>query len=91
MKYPKNDLWSVRQVEFLYDALEGYETKTAIYYPDKTTSLEIPDIESYDFLGVLHFPGQDRTIVFEQGNGYGLKQEEIITSLKLKKIVFELR
>lgn len=25
MKYPNNDLWSVRQIEFLYDALAGYE------------------------------------------------------------------
>lgn len=25
MEYPNNDLWSVRQIEFLVDALDGYE------------------------------------------------------------------
>lgn len=24
MIYPNNDLWSVRQIEFLHDALKGY-------------------------------------------------------------------
>jgi hypothetical protein len=35
MDYPNNDLWSVRQIEFLYDALKGYENQSCDYYVDK--------------------------------------------------------
>lgn len=90
MKYPNNDLWSVRQIEFLQDALEGYENKTALYYPDKTFSLNIPDITTYNYIGVIHFPGEDRTIIFEQGEGFGLKVPEIINFLQDKNIKTEV-
>ncbi len=75
MKYPNNDLWSVRQIEFLQDALKGYENSNAIYFPDKEVVLGIPDLATYTYKGVLYFDGQDRTIIFEQGDGFGLKQE----------------
>lgn len=91
MNYPNNDLWSVRQIEFLKDALEGYEHKAAIYFPGKTAQLTIPDIATYNYVGVLHFPGQDRTIIFEQGDGYGLKEPEILEHLKNKHIEVEVR
>ena len=91
MKYPKNDLWSVRQIEFLQDALEGYENKTAIYHPNKVARLDIPGIESYEYIGVLDFPAQDRTIVFEQGEDYGLKEHEILKYLKSKNIKVEIQ
>jgi hypothetical protein len=86
MKYPNNDLWSVRQIEFLEDALKGYENKSAVYYPNKKVKLNIPNIAQYNYVGVLHFPGQDRTIIFEQGENYGLKQNEILVYLKSKNI-----
>ena len=77
MNYPNNDLWSVRQIEFLQDALKGYENKSAEYYPTKELTLNIPGIATYQYLGVLYFVGQDRTIIFEQGEGFGLKEDEI--------------
>jgi hypothetical protein len=86
MQYPNNDLWSVRQIEFLQDALEGYEGKTAEYFPVKQVTLEIPGIATYNYTGVLHFPGQDRTIIFEQGEGFGLKKSEILDYLQKKNI-----
>jgi len=89
MQYPNNDLWSVRQIEFLQDALEGYENKTAIYYPKKKLSLDIPEIATYNYVGVLHFPGQDRTIIFEQGDGFGLTEEAVLTYLQEKNIQIE--
>ncbi|HEX9594652.1 MAG TPA: hypothetical protein VF996_00765 [Candidatus Saccharimonadales bacterium] len=86
MNYPNNDLWSVRQIEFLQDALEGYENKSAIYYPHKQLSLTIPDVATYSYVGVLHFPGQDRTIIFEQGEDFGLKEDTILDCLGEKNI-----
>lgn len=91
MQYPNNDLWSVRQIEFLQDALEGYDNQSAIYYPRKKTSLEIPGVGVYNYAGVLHFPGQDRTIIFEQGKGFGLNKEEILGYLQQKNIKVEER
>lgn len=90
MVYPNNDLWSVRQIEFLRDALDGYDTAHAIYYPNKQVSLEIDGVASYAYMGVLHFPGQDRTIIFEQGEGFGLTENEIRAYLNAKNIQFEI-
>jgi len=86
MQYPNNDLWSVRQIEFLEDALEGYEGKEVDYYPERELSLGIPEIANYTYRGVLHFPGQDRTIILEQGEGFGLKQDDILKYLEEKHI-----
>ena len=86
MKYPNNDLWSVRQIEFLRDALVGYENKKAMYYPKMNTALTIPGIADYDYEGVLHFPDQDRTIIFEQGEGFGLKEDAVRAYLDEKNI-----
>lgn len=91
MQYPNNDLWSVRQVEFLQDALEGYENKSAIYYPEKKVSLDIPGIATYNYTGVLHFPNQDRTIIFEQGEGFGLQEDAIRDYLSKKNIQVEVK
>lgn len=91
MNYPNNDLWSVRQIEFLQDALEGYDNKSAIYYPEKEVLLNIPGIAIYNYIGVLHFPNQDRTILFEQGEGFGLKKAEILAYLQQKNIQVEER
>ena len=77
MKYPNNDLWSVRQIEFLKDALVGYENMTVDYYPERDNALSIPNIAEYSYRGMLHFPGKDRTIIFEQGKDFGLKETEI--------------
>lgn len=90
MKYPNNDLWSVRQIEFLQDALDGYENKTAIYYPEKEVRLDITDIAAYKYVGVLHFPDQDRTIILEQGEGFGLKRDDILDYLREKNIRVEI-
>lgn len=79
MKYPNNDLWSVRQIEFLRDALDGYENTEADFYPNETFKLEVPKAATYTYRGVLHFPGKDRTIIFEQGEGFGLSKEDIIS------------
>jgi hypothetical protein len=91
MKYPNNDLWSVRQIEFLKDALNGYENKSAIFYPTEKVHLSIPGVSAYEYVGVLYFPNQDRTIIFEQGNGYGLKYEQIIAYLEEINIKVEER
>lgn len=91
MEYPNNDLWSVRQIEFLQDALKGYENTTVIYYPQKELSLEIPDVATYRYTGVLYFEGRDRTIIFEQGEDFGLKEEEILEQLKKRNITAEIR
>ena len=77
MEYPNNDLWSVRQHEFLVDALKGYEGKHAVYCPDTEFSLPIPGIADYTYKGILNFEGQDRTIIFEQGPRFGLQREDI--------------
>ena len=42
MNYPNNDLWSVRQIEYLYDALNGYDGKHCVYYVDKQVKTTIP-------------------------------------------------
>lgn len=91
MQYPNNDLWSVRQIEFLHDALEGYDNRSAVYYPEKGLSLSIPGITEYNYKGVLHFPGQDRTIIFEQGEGFGLNKQKILEYLSEKNIQVEER
>lgn len=91
MTYPNNDLWSVRQIEFLKDALEGYENSDAEYYPTKELSLDIPGIATYHYIGILHFEGKDRTVIFEQGDGYGLKQPEIMNYLEELNIKVSLK
>jgi len=90
MNYPNNDLWSVRQIEFLHDALEGYENKKALYYPKLKTTLTVPGIAEYTYEGVLHFPNQDRTIIFEQGEGFGLQEATIKAYLKEKNIEVQI-
>lgn len=90
MTYPNNDLWSVRQIEFLRDALEGYDNKSAKYYPGKSLSLNIPEIATYMYTGVLYFPDEDRTIIFEHGEGFGLKEKEILDYLNEKNIQTEI-
>ena len=90
MKYPNNDLWSVRQIEYLYDALNGYDGKHCIYYVDKTVKTVILNIAEYNYLGVIVFEGQDRTIMLEQGRNYGLTQKEVEKVLKEKHISFDI-
>ncbi len=90
MKYPNNDLWSVRQIEFLYDALQGYENKSCVYYVDKKVSTLIENIAQYNYVGVIVFEGQDRTIMLEQGAGYGLKQSQVIKVFDEKNISYKL-
>lgn len=91
MNYPNNDLWSVRQIEFLQDALEGYENSYVDYYPDKELTLEIPGIATYKYVGVLHFEGNDRTVIFEKGEGFGLAQPEIVAYLGKLNIKYSLK
>ncbi len=86
MKYPNNDLWSVRQIEFLHDALKGYEGGECVYYSNKKVKTTIPDIAEYNYLGVIVFEGKDRTIMLEQGKGYGLKPEMVLKVLAEKNI-----
>lgn len=86
MQYPNNDLWSVRQIEFLRDAFDGYEGKEVDYYPERELSLGIPGITNYNYIGVLHFPSQDRTIILEQGEDFGLKEDDILKYLEEKNI-----
>jgi hypothetical protein len=88
MHYPNNDLWSVRQIEFLEDALKGYEGLEADYYPDEELRLEIPGIASYAYRGILNFVGRDRTVIFEQGSDFGLKRPDIETYLQQLNITF---
>jgi len=76
----------VRQIEFLEDALEGYEDKTVDYYPERELLLSIPEIAIYNYKGMLHFPGQDRTIILEQGEGFGLKEDDVLMYLQRKNI-----
>ena len=90
MKYPNNDLWSVRQIEYLYDALKGYEGASANYYVNKKVKTIIPGIAEYNYIGVIVFKGQDRTIILEQGNGYGLTKQDVEKVLKEKNIKFTL-
>lgn len=88
MTYPNNDLWTVRQIELLEGALEEMESKTAIYYPNKEYHLTIPGVAEYKFKGVLNFVGHDRTIIFEQGEGFGLTYGEIVDYLEKFNINF---
>lgn len=91
MKYPNNDLWSVRQIEFLYDALNGYENATNCkFYVNKKVKTVIDDIATYNYVGVIVFEGQDRTIMLEQGANYGLKQSDVCKVLNEKKIKYEI-
>ncbi len=90
MKYLNNDLWSVRQIEFLYDALKGYENKTCVYYADKPVKTVIPNIAEYNYLGVIVFEGQDRTIMLEQGKNYGLTKTDVERVLKEKNISYKI-
>jgi hypothetical protein len=91
MIYPNNDLWSVRQIEFLEDALKGYENSEVDYYPDKEVTLSIPRLATYTYQGVLHFAGKDRTVIFEQGSGFGLRREEITAYLDKLNIKYSLK
>lgn len=86
MQYTNNDLWSVRQIEFLKDAFEGYEGRKVDYYPERKLSLDIPGIATYDYIGILHFPQQDRTIILEQGENFGLKEHDVLEYLEEKGI-----
>jgi hypothetical protein len=90
MDYPNNDLWSVRQIEFLEDALKGYEGAHAAYYPDAELSLPIQGIADYTYKGLLNFVGQDRTIIFEQGPGFGLQRQQIEAYLAQLGITFDI-
>ena len=58
-------------------ALEDMKGKKAQYYPELEYSLQIPGVCIYQFKGVLLFDDDDRTIVFEQGEGFGLSREQI--------------
>lgn len=82
MKFPNNDLWTVRQIELLEGALEDMRGKNANYYPTLPYHLTIPDIAEYQFKGVLCFNEDDRTIMFEEGDNFGVSYEEIIDCLK---------
>ena len=88
MKYPNNDLWTVRQTELLEGALEDMKGKSAIYYPDMEYSLSIPGVAEYSFIGVLDFKADDRTIMFEQGEGFGVTHTEIVDYLNKFDIKF---
>lgn len=88
MKYPNNDLWTVRQIELLEGALEDMRGKSATYYPDTVYRLSIPGIAEYEFKGVLNFDNDDRLIMFEQGEGFGVTYAEIIDCLHKFTIEF---
>jgi hypothetical protein len=88
MQYPNNDLWTVRSIDLLEGALEDMANKTATYYPNKEYRLTIPGVAEYRFEGVLNFEGHDRTIMFEQGDGFGVTYDEIVSYLKKFNITF---
>ena len=88
MKYPNNDLWTVRSIDLLEGALDDMADKTVLYYPSKEYHLSIPGVAEYRFKGVLNFAGHDRTIMFEQGDGFGLTHDEIVDYLKRFNITF---
>jgi hypothetical protein len=81
VKYPNNDLWTVRQIGLLEGALEDMEGKSATFYPNKEYILTIPNIAEYKFKGVLNFKDHDRIIQFEYGEAFGLTYNEIIEYL----------
>lgn len=39
---------------------------------------------------MLHFPDQDRTIILEQGEGFGLKRDDVLKYLREKNIQVEV-
>lgn len=90
MKYPNNDLWSVRQIEFLYDALNGYENKECVYYVNKQVQTIIQNVATYNYVGVIVFENQDRTIMLEQGLNYGLKEQDVIKVFNEKNITYTI-
>lgn len=88
MKYPNNDLWTVRSADLLEGALEDMRNKQVKYYPEKEYSLTIPDVATYVFRGVLDFEDDDRTVMFEQGEGFGLARSDIVDQLNKFDIEF---
>ena len=88
MKFTNNDLWRVRQIEFLYDALKGYEGKECIYYVNKAVQTVIEGIAIYNYVGAIVFEGQDRTIILEQGENFGLSEREVIKVFGEKNIIY---
>lgn len=88
MKYPTNDLWTVRSTDLLDGALEDMRGNTASYYPGKVYSLTIPGVMDYQFRGVLNFDEHDRLIMFEQGDDFGLTRNDILPYLKKYGIRF---
>lgn len=90
MNYTNNDLWSVRQIEFLYDALKEYENGNCIYYVDRKFQLKLDEMGTYNYVGALYFEYQDRTILLEQGKNFGLKQSDVVKVLNEKNIGFVL-
>lgn len=50
----------------------------------------IPGVAEYNYVGVIVFEGQDRTIMLEQGEGYGLKPDVVCKVLKENNIKFEI-
>ena len=90
MKYPNGDLWCVRQIELLDGALEEMINKTAKYYPRLEYGLNIPGVANYKYKGVLDFSEDDRTIMFEYGDGFGLTEDEIAPYLQKYGIHYEV-
>ena len=90
MKYPNNDLWSVREKRFLRDALEGYEGKKCKYFVDKRVQTVVEGVATYNYQGVIVFENQDRTILLEQGEHYGLKVNDVLKIFKEKDIKCEI-
>lgn len=81
MNYPNNDLWTVRELSLLDGALEDMKGKNARYYPDLEYLLPIPGVCTYIFKGVLLFDDDDRTIMFEYGEDFGLSSNQVIEQL----------
>ncbi len=88
MEYPNNDLWTVRQLDLLEGALEDMRGKTAIYYPSLNYRLSIPKIAEYAFKGIINFSNDDRLIMLEVGEGFGVTYPEIIDCLNRFDIQF---
>lgn len=88
MKYPNNDLWTVRQIELMDGALEEMKGKKARYFSELKYSLTIPNVGEYQFKGVLTFENDDRTVMFEYGAGFGVSRKEIIDYLNKYEIEY---
>lgn len=88
MDYPNNDLWTVRSIDLLEGALEDMKGKTAVYYPGKAYSLIIPGVAEYNFKGCVNFEENDRTIMFEHGESFGVSYEQIVEYLNKFHIAF---